>query len=159
VFKHAGSGSGAQPVGHIGEDARDPRPLHPRDREDSAVRGAHAVGVPLLALLATAGCGAGGGDLPVLRGEVGEADRPDAYTMSLTDGAGRDVTSLPAGEYRLVVTDHSPIHNFHLRGPAAEESTSVVGTGESTWTVTLAPGEHSYVCDPHPGMTESFTVT
>lgn len=95
----------------------------------------------------------------VLRAAVGEPGDPDAYTMSLVGADGEPVETLPAGRYDVVVTDHSAIHNLHLRGPGVEESTSVTQAGTTTWSVTLRPGEHTYVCDPHPGMTARFTVT
>ena len=95
----------------------------------------------------------------VLRAEVGEPGDPDAYTMSLVDAEGERVETLPAGRYDVVVSDHSAIHNLHLRGPGVEESTGVTSSGTTTWSVTLRPGEHTYVCDPHPGMTARFSVT
>ncbi len=98
-------------------------------------------------------------DPVVLRGTVGEPGDPDAYTMSLVDADGRLVETLAAGRYDVVVTDHSAIHNLHLRGPGVEESTGVTQAGTTTWSVTLRAGEHTYVCDPHPGMTARFTVT
>lgn len=98
-------------------------------------------------------------DPGVLRAEVGEPGDPDAYTMSLVDADGELVETLPAGRYDVVVHDHSAIHNLHLRGPGVEESTGVTRSGTTTWSVTLRPGEHTYVCDPHPGMTARFHVT
>ena len=98
-------------------------------------------------------------DPGVLRAEVGEPGDPDAYTISLVDADGEPVETLPAGRYDVVVADHSAIHNLHLRGPGVEESTGVTSSGTTTWSVTLRPGEHTYVCDPHPGMTARFTVT
>ena len=124
-------------------------------RRVAAVTAVVAVAV---ALPVTA-CGRSAAPPPRLLGVVGEPDDPDAYTMTLTDAQGRPVRSLPAGDYEVVVRDLSAVHNFHLRGPAAEESTSVPQTGETTWRVRLEPGEHTYVCDPHLGMTERFTVT
>jgi plastocyanin len=98
-------------------------------------------------------------DPVVLRAAVGEPGDPDAYTMSLVDADGERVETLPAGRYDVVVQDHSAIHNLHLRGPGVEESTGVTQAGTTTWSVTLRPGEHTYVCYPHPGMTARFTVT
>lgn len=143
-----------------------------------------AVALAALVLSATAGCGseepepstappplvepsvaAGGGgpvdpaEPQVLTAVVGEQDDPNAFVITLEDAAGQEVTSLPAGEYEVLVTDHSRIHNFHLSGPAVDESTTVPEEVETRWTVTLEEGEHLYQCDPHPSMVGSFTVT
>ena len=118
-----------------------------------------AVGAGALAVLATSVTACSPSEDPaVLRAEVGEPGDPDAYTMSLVDAEGDRVETLLAGRYDVVVSDHSAIHNLHLRGPGVEESTGVTSSGTTTWSLTLRPGEHTYVCDPHPGMTARFTV-
>ena len=102
---------------------------------------------------------AGGGGGTVLTGVVGEEGDPDAFTIKLMDDAGKEVTTLPAGDYTVKVQDLSSIHNFHWKGPDVDESTTVPEIGDATWEVTLAAGEHTMVCDPHPKMKTSITVT
>ena len=47
-----------------------------------------------------------------------------------------------------------------LYGPGVNKKTSVVGTGNTTWTLTLKPGAYHYQCDPHRTiMHGSFTVS
>jgi plastocyanin len=70
------------------------------------------------------------------------------------------VSSLKAGTYKIVVSDKSSIHNFHLTGPGVNKTTSVGATGSKTWTVKLKKGTYKYVCDPHKTiMKGSFKVT
>lgn len=99
------------------------------------------------------------GEAQVLTGTVGTEDDPDAFEITLTDSAGEQVTELPAGDYSIVVDDLSEIHNFHLEGGDVDETTTVPETGETTWDVTLAEGDYTAICDPHPGMKLEFTVT
>lgn len=94
-----------------------------------------------------------------LTGTVGSEADPDAFEITLTDSSGEAVTELPAGDYTIVVNDLSKIHNFHLEGGDVDETTTVPETGETTWDVTLAAGDYSAVCDPHPRMKLDFTVT
>ncbi len=106
---------------------------------------------------ASGGSGAGGQTLTATVGEEGDAD---AFVINLTDASGQKVTSLPAGEYTIEVSDPSTIHNFHLTGAGGvDETTTVPETGETSWTVTLAEGDYTYICDPHPRMVGNFTVT
>ena len=75
--------------------------------------------------------------------------------------AGKAVTSLKAGTYKLVVADKSPIHDFHLIGPGLSKLvTSVPFVGTKTVTVTLKKGTYTYQCDPHAarGMRGTFKV-
>ena len=107
-----------------------------------------------------AGGGAGGGAAKVLTALVGEPGNPDAFTVSLKDASGAPVTTLPAGEYQIKVSDQSKIHDLHLTGAGVDEKTSVPETADVTWTVTLAPGTYTALCDPHPKkMKVEFTVT
>ncbi|GIG27493.1 cupredoxin domain-containing protein [Cellulomonas marina] len=120
-------------------------------------------------LLVTAACGgaeeeAAGTPGPAVEGTVlvatlGTAEDPDAFEILLTDEAGTEVTTLPAGEYTVRVEDATTIHNFHLTGAGVDETTSVEGTEDTTWQVTFEPGEYTYTCDPHPPMTKTFTVS
>jgi plastocyanin len=92
---------------------------------------------------------------PKLVGETGPG-----FTIEVKTAAGKDVKSLKAGTYVLKVEDKSSIHNFHLIGPGVNKSTSVGGTGEKTWKVTLKPGKYTYQCDIHAsqGMKGTFKV-
>ena len=95
----------------------------------------------------------------VLTGIVGTADDPDAFVITLTDGSGQPVTTLPAGEYSIEVQDLSDVHNFHLSGGSVDETTTVPEVVDTTFDVELEPGEYTFQCDPHAKMTGSFTVT
>ena len=99
------------------------------------------------------------GEAQELLATVGTEDDPDAFEITLTDSSGAEVTELPAGDYSIVVNDLSEIHNFHLEGGDVDETTTVPETGETTWDVTLAAGDYTAICDPHPGMKLEFTVT
>lgn len=92
---------------------------------------------------------------PKLTGEVGPG-----FTIELKQGS-KDVKTLKAGTYRITVEDKGSIHNFHLRGPGVNKSTTVPFTGEQTWTVKLKKGTYTYQCDPHAsaGMKGTFKVT
>jgi plastocyanin len=81
------------------------------------------------------------------------------FTIGLTDASGNAVTHLDAGTYTIEVEDESPIHNFDLAGPGVSQSTSIDGTGKTTWTVTFTDGTYTYVCAAHPQtMKGTFTV-
>jgi plastocyanin len=81
------------------------------------------------------------------------------FTISLKK-AGKKVTSLKAGKYKIVVKDLSNIHNFHLAGPGLNKKTGVGAQGTFTWTVTLKKGTYKFLCDPHAAiMKGSFKVT
>jgi plastocyanin len=93
---------------------------------------------------------------PTLKGEVGPG-----FTIEVTQG-GKDVKSLKAGTYKLVVQDKASIHNFHLIGPGLNmKVTSVPFVGTKTVTVKLKQGTYTYQCDPHAaaGMKGRFKVT
>ena len=102
---------------------------------------------------------ADGGASTVLIGTVGTPEDPEAFEIALTTEDGEPVTELPAGDYTIQVSDPAATHNFHLTGGSVDETTSVPEVEETTFEVTLEPGEYTYVCDPHPPMTGSFTVT
>jgi len=103
---------------------------------------------------------AGGAGTPTeLTGTVGTTDDPNAFVITLTDASGEPVTTLPAGDYSIAVQDLSSIHNFHLTGGDVDEKTTVPEVQDTTFDVTLAAGEYTFKCDPHPNMTGSFTVS
>jgi hypothetical protein len=85
--------------------------------------------------------------------------RPD-FTITLTLG-GKKVATLKKGiRYRLVISDRSSIHDFHLTGPGLNRVlTSVDFTGTKRVVLTLKRGVYRYVCDPHSdSMHGSFRV-
>ena len=85
---------------------------------------------------------------PVLNGTVGPG-----FTISMKKKPTK------AGKYKLVVADKSSIHNFHLKGPGVNVSTSVGAMGTKSFTITLKKGKYTYVCDPHAtSMKGSFTI-
>lgn len=90
-----------------------------------------------------------------LTGEVGPG-----FTIELKQ-AGKDVKTLKAGTYTIKVQDKASIHDFHLKGPGLNKSTTVPFVGTQTWKVTFKPGTYTYQCDPHAaaGMKGTFKVT
>ena len=101
-----------------------------------------------------------GGQPTVLTGTVGTAEDPDARVITLTDDSDQPVTTLPAGQYQIQVRDLSAIHNFHLQGGTVDETTTVPEVTDTTFDVTLEPGDYTYVCDPHAqAMAGQFSVT
>jgi Copper binding proteins, plastocyanin/azurin family len=74
---------------------------------------------------------------------------------------GKTLKTIKAGTYTLKVEDKSSAHNFRLRGPGLNRSTSVGGTGEFRWRIRLKPGTYTFQCDPHAamGMKGTFRVT
>lgn len=96
---------------------------------------------------------------PVLTGTVGSEDDPDAFVITLADSSGQPVSTLPAGTYTLNVQDLSKIHNFHLKGGEIDATTTVPEVADKSFQVTLTAGQYTFVCDPHPRMVGSVTVT
>jgi hypothetical protein len=93
---------------------------------------------------------------PQLVGTVGPG-----YYIGLEDSAGNPVTSVAPGAYDILVHDLSGDHNFHLSGPGVNQSTTVTGTGDTTWEdiVFQANSTYTFLCDPHPTiMRGSFTT-
>jgi plastocyanin len=90
-----------------------------------------------------------------LTGEVGPG-----FTIEVKQ-AGKDLKTIKAGTYTIKVQDKSSIHDFHLKGPGVNKSTTVPFSGSQTWTITLKAGTYTYQCDPHAsrGMKGTFTVT
>jgi hypothetical protein len=81
------------------------------------------------------------------------------FTISLKL-SGAPITKLEAGQYRLVVSDRSSIHDFHLTGPGVNKAvTSVTYVGTKAVLLTLQKGVYRFVCDPHASfMHGSFRV-
>jgi uncharacterized cupredoxin-like copper-binding protein len=91
---------------------------------------------------------------------VGDVGHNDAFSISLNDQSGAPISNLAAGTYKLTVKDESSIHDFHLSGTGVDRTTTVPGTGTTTFTVTFKPGDYTFVCDPHASsMHGSFTVS
>jgi plastocyanin len=83
------------------------------------------------------------------------------FTIGLTM-QGKKVTKLKAGAaYRLVISDRSNIHNFHLSGPGFNRVlTEVEFTGTKSFLLKPKKGSYRFVCDPHSGsMRGSFQVS
>src|SRR5919106_2646044 len=71
--------------------------------------------------------------------------------ITLTNAAGRRVTALKPGPYRIVVRDRSARDNFHLVGPGVNRKTGLPFRGTVSWLVTLrAGGVYTYVSDSRP---------
>jgi plastocyanin len=96
---------------------------------------------------------------------VAQADNPklvavvgtnEAFVISLRDANGNAVTQLAPGTYDIAVSDRAESHNFHLKGPGVDRSTPVGETQETTWTVTIAEGRYSYVCDAHASQMRGY---
>jgi hypothetical protein len=94
----------------------------------------------------------------VVPSAVAQADNPrlvavvgtnEAFVISLRDANGNLVTQLAPGTYDIAVSDRAETHNFHLRGPGVDMSTSIEDKQETTWTVTIGDGRYSYICDVH----------
>jgi hypothetical protein len=115
--------------------------------------GVAALGAGILGM-GIVGAGAAGAATPRLHASVS-----DPLNISLTVG-GKKVKKLKAGTYRIVVVDKAADHNFHLKGPGVNKSTSVSAKVKTTWKVTLKKGTYTFVCDPHASfMKGSFTVS
>ena len=76
--------------------------------------------------------------------------------------AGKKVTSLRPGRYRITVSDRSSQHDFFLTGPGIRNRrvTGLGFTGRRSITVTLRRGRYEYYCGPHRsiGMQGFFRV-
>jgi plastocyanin len=90
---------------------------------------------------------------------------PAAKKLSGTVGPGFTISvskkSVKAGTYNITVNDKSNIHNWHITGPGVNKSTSVSGTGTTTFkNVKLKKGTYTIVCDPHASsMKTTLKVT
>ncbi len=91
---------------------------------------------------------------PTLVGTVGPG-----FTITLKHGTAT-VKKLKAGTYTFKISDKSNLHDFHLKGPGVNKTTSTPKKGNVTWTVKLKKGKYTFVCDPHATfMKGSFTVS
>ena len=92
------------------------------------------------------------------KGLVGEVGPGFSIEVKMN---GKDVKTLKAGTYTIKVEDKATIHDFHLKGPGLNKSTTVPFQGEQTWKITLKKGTYTYQCDPHAsaGMKGTIKVT
>jgi hypothetical protein len=89
-----------------------------------------------------------------LSGRVG----PGA-TIRLTNAAGKRVTRVKAGRYRIAVRDASGTESFHLSGPGVNRKTGVRFRGTTTWTVNLKAGRYTYRSDVTKKLRGVLVVT
>jgi hypothetical protein len=71
---------------------------------------------------------------------------------------GKPVTTLRPGKYTFIVADTSRTRNFKLVGPGVNKSTSVKGTGRSTWTITLKKGRYVFSSSGRPVLKRTLRV-
>jgi len=64
-----------------------------------------------------------------------------------------------AGKIKLVVSDKSSQHNFHLSGPGVNKKTGVKFKGSTSWTVTLKPGKYTFRSDATKKLRRTFSVS
>jgi plastocyanin len=115
-----------------------------------------AAGAALATAALMIGSAAGRTTVTTLHGTVGPG-----FTIGLTN-AGKRVTRLSPGTYRIVVSDRSPVHNFVIErsgGASERQLTSVPFTGTKTVTLRLTRGTWQFYCAPHASsMKGSFGV-
>ena len=93
---------------------------------------------------------------PTLTGTVGPG-----YTISLKEN-GKNLKTLKAGTYKLVIHDKASIHAWSLDGPHgyAVDFTKVPYVGTKTFTVHWKAGAYKFYCPPHEStMFGHFKVT
>jgi hypothetical protein len=71
-------------------------------------------------------------------------------TISLTNAAGKRITSTKAGAYSITVRDRSKVHNAHLVGTGVNRKTTLAGTGTQTWKLKLSAGLLRFFSDRSP---------
>ena len=76
---------------------------------------------------------------------------PKVRALSAVVTASGKVTlsrrTVPAGRYRLSVSDRSKRDNFHLKGPRVNRTTGIAFRGSVTWTMRLVSGTYLYGSD------------
>ena len=98
----------------------------------------------LVAVASLVIAGGAGAEDTKLRGVVGPG-----FTIMLFDAQGNAVTRIPAGPAVIEIDDRSDAHNFHLKGPDVDESTTIEGVGTTTFRVTFGNQQYTFLCDPH----------
>ena len=87
--------------------------------------------------------------VPIFKGTVGPG-----FTISMSKKPTKP------GKIKVVVSDKSSSHNFHLTGPGVNVKTSVGAIGSKTFAVTVKKGLYRFVCDPHAtSMKGSFRIS
>ncbi len=79
-------------------------------------------------------------------------------TISLKNAAGRQIRSLFAGLYVIVVSDKTKTDNFHISGPGVNRKTGVATKGVVRWTVRLRRGLYRYRSDAHAKIRANVEV-
>ena len=105
--------------------------------------------VPVLAAAAAfAAASAAQAATPVtIKGDTGPG-----FKIEVESVAGKDVKSLKAGTYKLVVQDKASIHNFHLIGPGLNKVVTTVPF-LGNWTPVTAPADPKVVLSqPNPAV-------
>jgi plastocyanin len=74
------------------------------------------------------------------------------FTITIKNFALKPVKKVKPGKYLIKVDDRSTIHNFHLKGPGVNKTTTVKYFGSKFWQVTLKRGTYTFVCDPHKAV-------
>ena len=70
--------------------------------------------------------------------------------ISLTNAAGKRITSTKAGAYTITVRDRSKLHNAHLVGIGVNRKSGLAATGTLTWKVKLSAGLLRFFSDRSP---------
>jgi hypothetical protein len=71
-------------------------------------------------------------------------------TITLRNAAGKALKGLTAGNYTIVVSDRSKVHNAHLVGKGVNRRSGLAGTGTLTWKVKLSAGVLRFFSDRSP---------
>jgi hypothetical protein len=73
--------------------------------------------------------------------------------ITLRTAAGRAVTRMKVGTYRVTVRDRSSFHNANVRAPGFSRKTTVGFVGTQRWRIRLArAGTLRFLCDPHAAV-------
>ena len=90
-----------------------------------------------------------------LKGAVGPGE-----TISLKNAAGKKLSLVNRGTYRVTISDRSDEHNFYVSGPGVRKQlTGIDFVGTKTVTLRLRSGTYRFVCVPHADdMSGSFKV-
>lgn len=76
-----------------------------------------------------------------------------SQVIRLRTGAGKRVTRMKVGAYRVVVRDRSREHNARVVAPGFRRATTVRFVGSQVWRVRLRrPGTLRFLCDPHASL-------
>jgi plastocyanin len=81
------------------------------------------------------------------------------FAIALVDRDFMPLGKVAAGTYTIAVDDRSPDHDFHLKGPGVDVTTTLGEVAKKSFTVKLQPGTYTFFCDPHTlTMFASFKV-